>query len=196
MRWGIVFILLLGTALPASAASVYLNGVKIDGVTNQEFKGCTVKIDAHGNIHIEARGYAVKGAKAANGQTPRGKVGDPVALRYWLVTEKSQPGRTQFDIDIFINNVWVRKLLDEEEHIVFDITKYLKVGPNRVHFLAKKTVGDSGPVSVSPEDFFRVVIGPGDSGGRNVVLSKKLVDYRRTADEQKDFNELFKIVAE
>ncbi|HEY6099344.1 MAG TPA: hypothetical protein VIW03_07935, partial [Anaeromyxobacter sp.] len=44
--------------------SVTLNGVAIDGVTSQKFENCTVTIDAQGNIHIEAKGYAVKGGAA------------------------------------------------------------------------------------------------------------------------------------
>ena len=52
-------------ALPATAfADVYLNGVNITGVTNQTFEKATVHIDAQGNVHIKAPGYAVSGASA------------------------------------------------------------------------------------------------------------------------------------
>jgi hypothetical protein len=44
----------------ALAGSVYLNGVKIDGVTNTKFEKATVRIDEAGNIHIDAPGYAAK----------------------------------------------------------------------------------------------------------------------------------------
>lgn len=44
----------------ALAGSVFLNGVKIDGVTNTKFEKATVRIDEAGNIHIDAPGYAAK----------------------------------------------------------------------------------------------------------------------------------------
>lgn len=44
----------------ALAGSVYLNGVKIDGVTNTKFEKATVRIDEAGNIHIDAPGYSAK----------------------------------------------------------------------------------------------------------------------------------------
>ena len=44
----------------ALAASVYLNGVRIDGVTNQKFEKATVRIDEQGNVHIDAPGYAAQ----------------------------------------------------------------------------------------------------------------------------------------
>ncbi|HEX9049560.1 MAG TPA: hypothetical protein VF841_03420, partial [Anaeromyxobacter sp.] len=56
----IVALALTGGAVPASAASITLNGVNIDGVTSQRFENCTVTIDAQGDVHIEAKGYAVK----------------------------------------------------------------------------------------------------------------------------------------
>ena len=58
--------LALATATPALAApSVTLNGVPIDGVTGQRFDNCSVVIDGQGNIHITAKGYAVKAEPAA-----------------------------------------------------------------------------------------------------------------------------------
>ncbi|MFP2907219.1 hypothetical protein ACLESD_19650, partial [Pyxidicoccus sp. 3LFB2] len=44
----------------ALAGSVYLNGVKIDGVTNQKFEKATVRIDEAGNVFIDAPGYAAR----------------------------------------------------------------------------------------------------------------------------------------
>jgi hypothetical protein len=68
--------LLLAAAIAAGAApaaarpSVTLNGVNIDGVTGQRFENCTVVIDANGDVHIEAKGYAVQGAEPARPPAP------------------------------------------------------------------------------------------------------------------------------
>jgi hypothetical protein len=194
--------LLLVAPVAASAGSVFLNGVNIDGVANQVFQNCTVTIDAQGNIHITAKGYAV-GAPGATapppvvpGTPPAAQV-QPAALpaaglsaRYWLVTEKAAPGMSQYDVDLFINSKFVRKFLDDEEHVVMELTKYLQTGQNKLVFVAKKNIGTVRRSS-SPQHYFRIVIGEGDSGGRNVMIHRKDVDYKRTALETKDFTDEF-----
>ena len=172
-------------------ASLSLNGVPIDGTTNQRFEDCTVVIDQYGNINIIAKGYAVSsGATAA---VPEAKEATPAAIggtptkRYWVVTDKSAPGMTQYEIDVFINKKWVRTFFAEEKHVVVELTQFLKVGPNKITFVAKKKIDSAGRKSSSPKHYFRLVIGEGHLGGRNVVITKKLIDYRRTALEAKDF---------
>ena len=195
----------------ASAGSIYLNGVNIDGVTNQQFHNCTVVIDGAGNIFITAKGYAVapgqpQGTAApqapAGGATPtpvpvapNAAAAPPAAMsqHYWLVTEKAAPGMTQFDIDVFVNSKFVRRFLDDEEHIVLELTKYLQPGQNKVVFVAKKNLG-AARRSASPQHYFRIVVGEGDSGGRNVMIHRKLIDYKRTALETKDFTDEFLVV--
>lgn len=181
----------------AHARSVMLNGIAIDSVTNQRFDNCTVHIDADGNIHITAKGYAVKtvGAQAQAEQNATAQSGAPPTRRYFLVTEKAAPGMTQYDVDVFINAKWVRKLIDEEEHIVMEITSHLRQGPNKVQFVAKKNLGDGPRRSTSPQHYARVIIGEGDSGGRNVMLTKKAIDYKRTALETEDRVDEFTVVA-
>ena len=195
----VIACLLWFCALPAFAGSIYLNGTRIDGVTNQKFDNVTVEIDAYGNVHITAKGYAVQGAKAATDakagpQEVKGPVGQPPTRRYWVVTEKI-PSKTQYDIDLFINGKWVRKSLDDEKHTVLEVTTHLKTGPNKLIFRAKKTI-DGQRVSQSPQHYFRIVVGEGKVGGRNVMITRTLVDYRRTALETQDFSDEFVLSAQ
>jgi hypothetical protein len=62
---------------PTAAGSVYLNGVRIDGVTGQTFDNARVTIDAQGNVHIEAKGYEVRQVNAA--PSPGSPSGAPAA---------------------------------------------------------------------------------------------------------------------
>lgn len=196
MLRGIFILACLAVPATGNAGSVFLNGVNIDGVTNQSFKNCTVEIDAYGNVHIKAKGYAVQGpGGTAAPAAPTAPAGGPPSRRYWLVTEKAAPGMAQYDIDLFINSKWVRKFLDKEEHVVMEITKYLRAGPNTVQFVARKNVG-SARRSQSPQHYFRIIIGEGNSGGRNVMISKKAIDYKRTALETKNYTDKFTIVAQ
>lgn len=179
-------------ASPASGKSVFLNGVNIDGVANQSFENCTVEIDAQGNIFIRARGYQVQ---TADGQPARtGDNGKAVRTRrYWIVTEKNFPGMTQYDVDLFINSVWVRRITSAEEQVVFEVTKYVKPGPNVIHFTANKNYG-SARKSHSPHHYFKIILGEGDVGGDNVMIDNPLVEYKRTAAESRTFNDDFKFI--
>ncbi len=66
-------------ALPsvARAGSVYLNGENIDEVRNIKFDKCSVKIDEHGNVLIEAQGYRVKRLEGAGGPPPAAAAPQP-----------------------------------------------------------------------------------------------------------------------
>lgn len=183
-------------AAPLWAKSVFLNGVNIDGVANQTFENCTVEIDAQGNVHIKAKGYQVQqsGTPAVQPQpaTPDGNSGVRTR-RYWVVTEKNFPGMTQYDIDIFINSVWVRRVTDDEEQVVFEVTKYVKPGRNVIHFTSTKNFGATRK-SHSPQHYFKIILGEGNVGGDNVMIDNPLVEYKRTAAETTMFNDDFNFV--
>jgi len=71
---------LAALATPALAGpSLSLNGVVIDGVTDQKFENATVLIDAVGNVYITAKGYLVKGDPAPPPATVRPPAQAPAA---------------------------------------------------------------------------------------------------------------------
>ncbi|MGZ3457447.1 MAG: hypothetical protein ACXU86_02960 [Archangium sp.] len=211
--------LVLTALLPASAlaGSVYLNGVKIDGVTNQKFeKVSSVRIDEQGNVLIEAPGYAVKVVNAppatpapapapaapapvpapaatpaaAPAPAPVDSTPARITRRYWLVTEQSVPGMTEYDIDLYINSRWVRKLRNNEDQVITELTRSLQPGKNTVLLMAHKVA--AGPrQSQSPQHVFKVIIGEGNEGGGNVMIDNPLIRFQRTAAETEDLSEEF-----
>lgn len=208
-------------APPAGAAGprVSLNGVSIDGATDQRFENCTVTIDAHGDVNIEAKGYTVRPAggspplalkavplapppappaPAQTGPTPAAAPAVPAApeklsRRYFLVTEQTRVDGTQFDIAVFINAKWIRELKSQEDQVVTEVTRYLRPGSNKVTLAATKRPGERK--STSPDVIYRVVIGEGDQGGEHVRIDVPLIDARRTAAEAGDVTEEFTLVA-
>ncbi|QSQ27284.1 hypothetical protein JY651_21250 [Pyxidicoccus parkwayensis] len=250
----------------ALAGSVYLNGVKIDGVTNQKFEKATVRIDEAGNIYIEAPGYAARvttvtpaaptppvapapqtgaptaaapavapaaqypgsvapasgtapaqypvAATPASGTVPAqppvaaapatgapaAPAAAPVAAaptvpgritqRYWLVTEQAVPGMTGYDIDVFINSQWLRKLRGNEDQVVADITRNLQPGANTVTLIARKAASGSRR-SNSPAHTFRVIIGEGNEGGGNVMIDNPLIHFQKSAADTQDATQEF-----
>jgi hypothetical protein len=219
----VVTILAVATSvagLPTGASpSVTLNGVSIDGATNQRLENCTVTIDGDGNIHIEAKGYSVRhlppSAESPAQPPPRPAPTSPPALasaapaplaasqatappqlnrRYFLATEQSRPDGTQYDVAVFINARWIRELKSGEDQVIAEVTKYLSPGANRVVLAAAKRIsGDRH--SYSKDVTFKVILGEGNAGGDRVMIDNPLVEMKRTAAETDDVTEEFTLVA-
>jgi hypothetical protein len=196
---------LAGAAAPVSAGSVTLNGVNIDGVTGQKFENCTVTIDGQGNVHIEAKGYAVRNGSDAGGRpagattTVSQRTSDPkpppgkMTRRYFLATEHTPPG-TQYDLAIFINAQWIREVKATESQLVLEITRYLRPGPNKVTLAATKRI-QGERLAYGSDVQLKVVIGEGNVGGGHVMIDLPLVETSRTAAEMDDKTEEFVVEA-
>jgi len=181
-------ILLCALAATTANAAVFLNGVAIDGVVNQTFENCTVRIDEKGNVLITAKGYEVQApttvAPPATPLVPR----EPVTKKYFLVTEVSAPPLAQYDLDVFINSVWVKRISATDQQVIIDVSKYVFKGKNVVHFTATKNLKE-GRKSASPTHFVKIHIGEGTVSESNVMLDNPLVEYVRTAAEDATFND-------
>jgi len=188
--WTVIIVCLVGTSV--LAGSIYLNGTRIDGVTNQKFEKCTVTIDDKGDVYISAPGYAVQGQADSPAPKPKPEVTVGSTNRYWLVKEENYPGKTQYDVDIYINSVWFKRIRSNNEQVVQEITKYLRAGPNVIHFAATKNIGQQRK-SFSPQVYMRIIIGEGNIGGNNVMIENPLIQYKRTANETQNFNDEFTI---
>jgi hypothetical protein len=188
----LIVLAIVGTSVSSEAASVYLNGVKINGVRNQEFKNCKVKIDADGNIHINAKGYAIKGGGQKLKSEPTAvTIGAAPTRRYFLVTDRQGGQAPLYEIDVYVGAKWIRKLLNIEPNIYVEITSHLVQGSNKIRLIARKQEGDQG--SKSRKDHIRVIIGEGDMNGREVMLTRKLLDFKRTAQDTKDTSDVYDI---
>ncbi len=198
-------------ATPALAGpTVTLNGVNIDGVTGQRFENATVTIDAEGNVHIEARGYAARpadgaappaapavalAAPAAPPAAPRPAAPGQLTRRYFLATEQSVPDGTQYDVEVFINASWIRVLRSSEPQVVVEITRYLRPGQNRVTLACTKKLQGVERRAYAAGVTLKVVVGEGNVGGDHVMIDEPLVVMTRTAAEVDDKVEEFTVEA-
>jgi hypothetical protein len=181
-------------AAPEATANVYLNGVDISSVRGQTFEKCdSVTIDAAGNVMLNCPGYQVEAVEAPK-PPPRpaaaapAQVGGALGKRYFMVTERSADGAAQYDIDVYINSKWVRRLRSDEEQIVMEVTKYMGPGSNRVLFAATKNL-EGGRKSFSPASFISVIIGEGDMQGSKVMIDNPLIEWKRTGAESENVTE-------
>jgi hypothetical protein len=211
---------LLGASAPALAApSITLNGVAIDGVTDQKFENCTVVIDPQGNVHIQAKGYAVRTSGGDDARLPpiepqhagsgggfaaRPPAGGVAALaaaaaprsltrRYFLAAEQTPPG-PQYDLSIFINAQWIREVKADEPSAVIEITKFLRPGPNKLTLAATKRLAGER-LAFGKDVALKVVVGEGNVGGDHVMIDVPILETARTAAEMDDRTEEFVIDA-
>jgi hypothetical protein len=176
--------------LIALLASVYLNGVNVDGLRSQSFEKCkAVKIDEHGDVRLECPGYQVQQQASAPAAAA---VSGAITRHYWLVSEEKDSAATQYDVDVFVNSRWVRKIKAGEPQLVLEITRFVQPGPNRVLFAAVKQPG-AGRKGASDGSFVRFTVGEGRSHEDRVEIDDPLVECKRTAAETGDVNEEFTI---
>jgi len=183
--------------LNAWAGSVYLNGVKVDGLTSTKIDKCSAEFDAKGNVLLDCPGYAVKVEGAEAYKPPPAKEAPPptqITRHYFLVSEQGQVGLSDYDIDLFVNSKFVRKLRSEEEQIVTEITKHLQPGRNVVTFVAHKRAGKERR-SFSPEHFYRVIIGEGAAAGDKVMIDDALITFQKSAADTADATQEFALDA-
>lgn len=194
------------------ARDVYLNGIKLDSsvvVRNQKLDSCEVRFDENGNVFITAKGFQVKVAPAGAGTPDAGApraaatsasaaptpASDSAARatltrRYWLAAPQTSRGKVQYDIDVFVNGVFVKRIRSGDDKAIVEITRHVKVGQNRARIVATKTIGDRR-ISLSPTDVMEVILGEGSVGGGAVVIDRPLVTYRRNASEVDNHSDEF-----
>ncbi len=215
-------VFLAGTAATAGTAfarDVYLNGVKLDAnvtIKPQTFSGCDVRFDDKGDIYVTAKGYNVTATPAPPTQTappppppppppapppapvpaarPKEAVVDLAKKGVWLVSKQTQRGVVQYDVDVFVNGAFVKKVKSVEDPVVMDISRWIKPGDNRVRLVAQKNVPDKR-MSMSPTDTLEVIIGEGILGGSTVNIDRVIVDFTRNASETGQITEEYSVAA-
>lgn len=185
-----LFLAIALVAVSAPAADVYVNGTNVEGLTGQTFEKVNVRIDEKGDVYIDAPGYTVK--RVTVGPEKAASTEGRITVRYFLVTEQTLPGATEFDIDVFLNGQHLRTLPNGEGQIVTDITKKLLPGKNQVTIQAKKLVPPGAErKSSSKAHLFRVIIGEGKVEGEKIVIEKSVVSFAVTAADTDDVVQQF-----
>ncbi len=193
-RWLVLGLMV--SALYSQAAEVFVNGVNVDGLTDQVFEKANVKLDEKGNVHIDAPGYQIKRVTPAAEKKEKAK--DTVASdgiiskRYYLVTEQNPIGASEFDIDLSVNGKVLRTLKSSDEQTVVEMTRSLKAGKNTVVLAARKVLGNKAqPKSSSKAHIFRVTIGEASVTKAQVTIEQPLIVFTRNASETNDTTEEF-----
>jgi hypothetical protein len=179
------------------ARSVFLNGVKLDAnvaMKPQTFTGCDVRIDEKGDIYITAKGYRV--VAPADSKPPAQVNAAPMTgdRHYWLISKFNDRGAAGFDVDVFINDTFVKKVRASDDPLVLDISRHIQQGDNKVTMVATKNTPDAKS-SRSPTDTLEIILGEGIAGGGTVTIDKVHAAFRRNASESGNLREDFTVTA-
>ena len=182
-------------AAPARAQrglGVYLNDVKLEGgeLRGQTLTGVDVRFDDNGDVHIVAKGYKVTSdapPPPPAGTRPAKPAAPPALTKRYFIAASPQvhPGAAQWEIDVFVNQVFVKRYRSKDADPILEVTRQMRPGANVVHFTARKDPGER--ISTSPLDALELVIGDGDLNGGQLLLNR-LASYRRTAAEIGGYN--------
>jgi hypothetical protein len=204
-RRAAVLAVLAACAFPALAwsANLIVNGVpigKVDiavqGLEGVTFEKCTaVKVEQGGDVKIDCPGYDLQAAAGSGIPVATAPiVPGRITKKYWIVTEQTEPGATQFDVDMYVNSKWIKRFKNDDEQIVFEITKHLVPGRNKVLFAPTKNLADARK-SMSPNVHYRFVVGEGESSAGHVMIDQPLIDLKLTAAETAATPKSFELLA-
>ncbi len=187
--------LLLATAY---AGNVYVNNTLVDpaSMPNVSFEKVTVRVDAQGNLWIDAPGYRIQvmggspGAQPATmGGSPGGVTSPAVvsgslpgmaprpgapptaggvsAARWWMVTEDG--GTTGHSIEVWINNQLAYTVVSGQPQKIVDVGRFLHIGANQVRISA---------ISANPAGgSYYVYLGTGSDQSGTVVMDNPIVQF-------------------
>lgn len=174
-------------------ASIFVNGVNADALRDQSFEKCkTVRIDKRGDVFLDCPAYQIEPVGGVPLATASLAPATAITKHYYLVSETKDGASVQYDVDVFVNSKWVRKLKSTEDQIVIEISKYLQPGANKILFAATKHI-EAGRKSTSPGAYIKIIVGEGESGGGNVMIDNPLIELKRSAAETETVNEEFTI---
>ena len=176
---GLFALMMIGAT--AQAADVFLNGVRVNGLSNQSFEDASIRFDAKGDVHITVKNVKVQMVEQSSGVQQKPAVA-VLQKRYWLVGNQTVRGMTQYNVDVHINGQLVTRFKNNEMQQVKEVTKYLLKGKNTVVFTAMKSIKDQR-LSFSPEHAISILIGEGDDEGKQLTINRSMAEYKRFATQ-------------
>ena len=153
---------------PARAGTLYVNGVRADGLRDQRLEDVDVYIDAQGDIHVEAPQYRVEVEGASEKPSPPSASEVPRET-WWLATEdRASEGQ---DCDLLVNGVLAVRVRSGEGPAIVDLAPWLRRGANALEFQC----GGGGPGGGT----LAIHVGQGANRGGTVVIDDPVVSLVR-----------------
>jgi hypothetical protein len=185
-------------SLPAGAVEVFLNGVQITGAKDQVIDKAKVTLDKNGDIHISAPDYKVREVGGGTSTSP-----PPTAVattsnltrKYFIVTEVTRTNVTGYDVQVIVNNKFLKTLSDGVSQHVLELNNYLNEGTNSVSFRAIRPEGKSAQSTLA-SDAFTLVLGEGKGNeGGTLTIDNVLGEFKVTTIDRGEKAKTFTVQA-
>ena len=164
---------LVALALSSGAfagGTLYVNGVRADGLRSFDFRDVGVRIDENGDIWIDAPNYKIE---VSGGGAPAEE--SPVAAgTWWLVTQDNNSG--EHSLQVLVNGELAREIKSGDPQVILDLAPFLKKGDNTILINAL-------PSSTPTGGDLMVYIGSGSNNAGTVSMSSPDVVYARGASD-------------
>lgn len=191
----------------AFAGSVYVNNTLVDPATmpNITFEKVTVRIDAQGNVWIDAPGYRIQvvgqqppmpqpmvsgyGVQPMPMPMPQ-QVPPPTSgvtpARWWMVTEDG--ATTGHVIEVFINDQLAFQVTSGQPQQIVDVGRFLHMGSNRVRIRSNSANPTGGA--------YYVYIGTGSDKSGTVVMDNPTVQFGVSAGKSGPYEREYTLVVD
>ena len=163
-----IALVLLALLREAAAGSIYINGVRADEPPAVTLQGVTVRIDAAGDIFIDAPRYNVQvlsGPDAAQAAAPSYARASP--LTWYLVSEDQASVGGIFDV--YVNGAFVRRIESGQSQVLVDLSTFVQPGVNAVKFV---------PMSVASRGELGAYVGGANPAGPALRIDSPAVTWR------------------
>lgn len=202
--------LLLGLLLsPVTfAGALYINGVRADAVRDMELKNVNIRVDADGNIWIDAPRYSVEVVQPGGGapQAPAPQAPAPqapmvappapvpvapvpaapvaavsgaeVAAGTWWLVTEDNQS-VGHTVDVYISGVLVKTIKSGDEPVLMDISRYVRRGNNEVLISARAGASLGGGL-------LKVYLGQGSNDAGTLNLASPQITFTRRSSDSLD----------
>ena len=163
---------LLTAALLADAfagGTLYVNGVRADGLRNFEFRDVGVRVDENGDIWVDAPSYKIE----VTGGTADAETAVE-AGQWWLVSQDNNSGEHR--LQILVNGELVKEVRSGDAQVILDLAPHLKKGDNTILINAL-------PSSTPTGGDLMIYIGAGSNNSGTVSMSRPDVVYSRSSSD-------------
>ncbi|HOX41993.1 MAG TPA: hypothetical protein PK668_00260 [Myxococcota bacterium] len=182
-----------GTAL---AVEIFLNGVKITGLSDQRIEKATVTLDKAGNVHISAPEYKVRevgGEAAPAAVAPAPAVSKSnLGRQYFVITDAPRTNLSGYEVQLMVNSRFVRTFDDSIPQTIIELNEHLQAGANTVSFLGKRPAGKAVGAGA---DVFTILVGYGKTDGGQLVIEEVVGELKIPASAQGEVAKSFDFTA-
>ena len=176
---------LVGTA-SADERKVFLNGIDLVDVDvrGHQFKGCEVRFDDQGNVHITVKGLKI-GTTADRDQATK-PTDKRLGKKHFLVIKPVRKNGDKYRLSVYINGKLFKVVKGLPQMQVHDITRLVKSGDNTVRLVSARSV--AGKTKGAPSDDLEIVVGRGRLENGTVLIQVPHVEYRRQSSDVRQYD--------